>query len=128
MSAVRWVFVYNTDCSVCSEEYALTLSFTCIECVDSRGVGVAIMAVLVVFSLCAIVALFVHLVSGEEDGARKGIIHRVTRCLPLQSIKIVVVVWQILTQVRDTVGPYLGVANFLISGFFIWTGSQITTA
>lgn len=81
----------------------MTMSFICTECVDSRG-GIAIMAAVAVFSLFAIITLFVHLVSGEKDGARQGIIHRVTKRLPLQSIKIVVVVWQILTQVRDTVG------------------------
>ena len=67
---------------------------------DSRG-GIAIVAVVAAFSLCTIIALVMHLVSGEKDGARKGMIHRVAKRLPLQSIKIIVVVWQILTQVRD---------------------------
>ena len=57
------------------------------------------MTAVAVFGLCAIIVLFVHLVSGEKDGSREGIVHRVTKLLPLQSIKIVVVVWQILTQV-----------------------------
>lgn len=80
----------------------MTLSFTCTECVDSRG-GIAIMAVVAVFSLCAIIAVITYLVSGEKGDSR-GIIHRVAKRLPLQSIKIVVVVWQILTQVRDCSG------------------------
>lgn len=91
----------------------MTLCFTCTKCMDSRG-GIAIMAVVAVLSLCAFIALFMHLVSGEKDDTRQGIIHRVTKRLPLQSIKIVVVVWQILTQVRDGTGLYLVVANFLI--------------
>lgn len=87
------------DCSVCSEGYSRTLSFTCAECVDPGG-GIAIMVVVAVFFLGAAIALCMHLVSGEMDGARQGIIHRVARRLPLQPIKIIVVVWQILTQVR----------------------------
>lgn len=94
----------------------MTLSFTCTECVDSRG-GIAIMVVVAVFSLCAIIALSMHLVSGEMDGARQGIVHCVTKRLPLQSIKIVVVVWQILTQVSDTTSLDFGCSNFLISKF-----------
>lgn len=88
-----------TDCSVCSEGHTGTLSFTCIECVNSRG-GVAIVISVGIIVLFAGIALCMHLVSGEVDGARPGIIHRVIKRLPVQSIKIVVVMWQILTQVR----------------------------
>lgn len=51
------------------------------------------------FVLSAAIILGVHLVSGEMEGARRGFIHGLIKCLPRQSIKIVVVVWQILTQV-----------------------------
>lgn len=77
----------------------MSLAFTCSKCVDDRG-GIAILVVVGVFVLGAVFALFMHLVWGEMEGARRGIIHRFTKRLPLQSIKIVVVVWQILTQVR----------------------------
>ena len=116
---------FYTDCSVCSEEYAMTLSFTCTECVDTRG-GIAIMAVVAVFSLCAVSALLVHLVSGEVDGARQGLIHRVTKRLPLQSIKIVVVVWQILTQVRDMIGLSL-LYLMLYLHICTWLGPRLST-
>ncbi|CAM9458195.1 unnamed protein product [Ectocarpus sp. 8 AP-2014] len=84
-------------CSVCSVDYSTTLSFTCTECVDSDG-GITIMIVAAVFVLGGVIVLCMYLVSGGLDGAGKGIIHRLTQRLPLQSIKIVVVVWQILTQ------------------------------
>lgn len=78
----------------------MSLAFTCTKCVDGRG-GIAILVVVGVFVLGAAITLYMHLVSAEEmDDARRGIIHRFTKRLPLQSIKIVVVVWQILTQVR----------------------------
>lgn len=84
---------------MCSEGYSASLAFTCTKCVDDRG-GIAILVVAAVSVLGAAIALYRHLVSGEMDGARRGIIHRFIKRLPLQAIKIVVVVWQILTQVR----------------------------
>ncbi|CAN0102348.1 unnamed protein product, partial [Ectocarpus fasciculatus] len=71
--------------------------FTCTKCVGDLG-GIAIVVVVAVFVLGAAIALCMHLVSGEMEGARRGVVHRVIDRLPLQSIKIVVVVWQILTQ------------------------------
>lgn len=88
----------HTDCSVCTENYSKSLVFTCTKCVDDGG-GIAILVLVAVFGLGAAIALYMHLVSEEMDGTRRGIIHRFTTRLPLQSIKIVVVVWQILTQV-----------------------------
>ena len=76
----------------------MSLAFTCTKCVNSDG-GIAIMVVVAILILCVGIALCKHLVSGEMDGAHDGIIGRFTKHLPLQSIKIVVVVWQIVTQV-----------------------------
>lgn len=86
------------DCSICSTDYTMAMAFTCTKCMDSDG-SAAIISVIAVLVLGAIIVLYMHLVSGEMDGAREGIIHRVTKRLPVQSIKIIVVVWQILTQV-----------------------------
>lgn len=89
----------DADCSVCTEGFSKSLAFTCTKCVDDHG-GFAIMGVVGLFVLCAAVALCMHLVSGEMEGGRRGVVHRILAHLPFQSIKIVVVVWQILTQVR----------------------------
>ena len=51
--------------------------------------------------LFAIVAFLPYMLSGEMEGADKSIVARVTRFIPLQSVKIVIVVWQILTQVSN---------------------------
>ena len=64
------------------------------------GGGIALMVVVGVLVLGAAIVLCTHLVSAETEGARRGVFHRVVFRLPLQSIKIVVVVWQIVTQVR----------------------------
>ncbi|CAN0353583.1 unnamed protein product [Ectocarpus sp. 6 AP-2014] len=84
-------------CSVCSEGYAVSLVFTCTKCVDDRG-GIALLVVVGVFVLGAAIVLYMHLVLEETDGASRGVIHRLTERLPLQSMKIVVVVWQIVSQ------------------------------
>ncbi|CAN0337700.1 unnamed protein product, partial [Ectocarpus sp. 12 AP-2014] len=84
-------------CSICSTDYTMAMAFTCTKCMDSDG-SAAIISVVAVLALGAIIALYMHLVSAEMDGAREGIIHRVTKRLPVQSLKIIVVVWQILTQ------------------------------
>ena len=55
----------------------------------------------VVFFLASI-AFLSYMLSGEIEGTDQGIVARVTRFIPLQSVKIVIVVWQILTQVSRT--------------------------
>lgn len=57
------------------------------------------MVVVGVFSLGAATTLVMYLVSAEMNGARRGSIHRFVKRPAFQSIKIVVVVWQILIQV-----------------------------
>ena len=91
------------DCSVCSENYAPNLSFTCRKCFDRR-VGVATAVVLAVLVLAVGLVVILYLVSAEEGGAGRGIVNRVMKRIPMQSVKIIIVVWQILTQVStDTV-------------------------
>ncbi|CAN0440774.1 unnamed protein product, partial [Ascophyllum nodosum] len=52
------------------------------------------MVLIIAFGL----TIFSYLVSAEVGGAGRGIVDRVTRWVPMQSIKIIVVAWQILTQ------------------------------
>lgn len=52
-------------------------------------------------AMFAVVAIFRFLVSTEIEERNTGCFHRrVLRAVPVQALKIVVVVWQILTQVR----------------------------
>eukprot|EP00752_Nemacystus_decipiens_P005732 g5187.t1 len=89
---------YNGSyCSVCSEGYYSSLAFTCNKCMGDGG-GIALMVIVGVLVLGAAVGVCTYLVSAETEGARRGVLLRVVNRLPLQSIKIVVVVWQILTQ------------------------------
>lgn len=57
------------------------------------------MTVFGVVALCVGAAVVSYVVSGEEQGTRRGPVARLLRNIPLQSVKIVIAAWQILTQV-----------------------------
>lgn len=93
----------SADCSVCSEGYGEALVSTCRKC--SRGDAVAAVVAAVAFSLVGLVLVW-YMVSIEKEGTRGGIIDRVQALVPLQSCKIVIVVWQIVTQASAWVLGY----------------------
>ena len=53
------------------------------------------------------VAVIFHLLSGEEGSTGRGLVDRVTRFIPLYPVKIIIVSWQILTQVWYTAAHFL---------------------
>ena len=64
-------------------------------------------AALGIGTLLVAVAVVSYLMSGETGlGAGQGVVERVTRYVPLQSAKIVIVSWQILTQVSGIVHEF----------------------
>lgn len=89
----------ETDCAICKESYTAGIGFTCSECPDSIG-DVVLAAVLGVVALFTVVAVVSYVVSGGGVGGGNIVIGRLTQYVPLQSVKIIVVTWQILTQVR----------------------------
>ena len=46
------------------------------------------------------IAVVFHLISGEKEGTGRGIVDGIARYVPLQAVKIVIVAWQIVTQVK----------------------------
>lgn len=88
-----------TDCAKCSKNYATNVGGLCTPCADSTGELVRSVFIVVVV-VVIVVATILYLVSGEMEVAGRGIVDRVVRYLPHQTLKIVIVVWQILTQVR----------------------------
>ena len=87
------------------------LGSACSRCSDSRG-GLVLAAVLGVVALLGLAAVVSHVTSGEAGRGGKNLVGRLTQYIPLQSLKIVVVAWQILTQVSPmasdgTLGDYL---------------------
>lgn len=74
-----------------------SLGFKCTKCPD-RERRVVIAVVLAAVGVGAVVVIANYLVSGEMGGT--GVLDRVMRRMPLSSLKILIVAWQILTQVR----------------------------
>ena len=56
--------------------------------------------VVAVVALFVVIAVVSYATTGEGNGKGRGLVERVARYIPLQSVKIVIVAWQILTQVR----------------------------
>lgn len=88
-----------TDCSICVDGYTASLGYVCSKCSDSTA-GIVLAAFLALAALCVAVAVVSYVMSGEHGSRGKGLAGRVARFIPLQSVKIVIVAWQILTQVR----------------------------
>ena len=96
----RWSvsMLWFADCSICSKNSVSTVGFICRECTNGTvGIAVAFVATVLIASLG--LAMGSYLVSPEETRAGQGIVDRLTRRIPMQSVKIIIVVWQILTQV-----------------------------
>lgn len=91
---------FCTDCSVCSDGYAAGAHNTCAQCSDNTG-AIVLMVVLAFLSILAVVAFLYYLVSTEMEGDEQGLLAGLMKRIPLQSFKIIIVTWQILTQVRS---------------------------
>lgn len=87
------------DCSVCCDGYFPSLGASCNKCSENNSLGLALLAVLGVVVFAGFVTFLVYMLSGKELSADRGILARISRIIPLHSLKIVVVVWQILAQV-----------------------------
>ena len=75
------------------------LNFICRKCSDG-AVGLTIAAVITLLIVAVGLAIVSYMLSTEGPDAGRGIVARVTQRLPMQSVKIIIVVWQILIQVR----------------------------
>lgn len=99
---------YSTraDCSICLEGYSPDVGQACSRC--SRDVGFVVRAWIVAIpGILAIVLLLCYLIpntSTRRAGASRGLLSLlVSWRRRLLSLKIVVIVWQIITQARMTI-------------------------
>ena len=76
----------------------------------------ALAVVLALLGLMVAVAVVSYTTTGEGNGRGRGLVARVARYIPLQSVKIVIVVWQILTQVCTSV-EQRGQTRRIVSSF-----------
>lgn len=87
------------DCSVCTDNYVKGTGFTCTKCSENIWGIIAAVTTLVITVVIAFAA--VKYVMSVENVTRPGFIARLFRRVPLQSVKIIIVAWQILTQVSQ---------------------------
>ncbi|CAN0437324.1 unnamed protein product [Ectocarpus sp. 12 AP-2014] len=90
-------------CAVCETEFSTSFGHTCTRCSSSRRHGlIAVTAIAALVAVLGVVTIFNLLLSTEVEEESIGCFHRrVLRAVPVQPLKIVVVVWQILTQFAD---------------------------
>lgn len=93
-------YVYCVDCAVCTVNYSKGPGFTCIKC-SENGWGILATAVFVVIAMVMAFTAFTYLTSAEIMGTIRETIARLLGLVPLYSIKIIIVAWQIVTQVSD---------------------------
>ena len=77
------------------------MGFTCNRCFNTTG-GLILIIVFAFAVLVATIFVALYLLSEELDhgsGTKMKCFELLTRCIPVQSIKVVIVVWQIVTQV-----------------------------
>lgn len=101
------------DCAVCTENYSPGYSHTCKSCMGgNRTRALAVITAIAMVALVAVTFLVANLVSvvdtGPPDEAKAQSRWqqrcslwqaRMRKTVPLTAVKIVVVVWQIVTQV-----------------------------
>lgn len=87
----------HPDCSICGDGYTASPGFACNTCSDG-WVGVLVAVVVAVVGVLLLVALLSHFLPAKDTPGR-DIVTRVLRRVPVQSLKIVIIAWQILTQV-----------------------------
>lgn len=71
----------------------------CSKCSNSAG-GIALGVSVSIAGLLFTVGVVSYVALGESESRARGVVERAGRFVPLQSVKIVIVAWQILTQVR----------------------------
>eukprot|EP00752_Nemacystus_decipiens_P008185 g7321.t1 len=109
-------------CAVCETGYSSSLGYTCTRCSTSRRQGLMIAIVIgALIVVLAVVFFCRYLLSMALEEEETGCFYRrVIQAVPLQAVKIVVVVWQILTQFAEVANiTYPGVYQDFINAINI---------
>ena len=85
-------------CGICSEGYSESLSFSCRKCSEDSSDAIFTSLIVSFVGLGSICILVSYLTSSDISESNKGLIGLLKKYVPLQSLKILVVTWQILTQ------------------------------
>lgn len=115
----------DPDCSVCSEGCMASVGFTCVDC-SGRTHGIVFIVAMAVMAGLVIPTVVLYLVSSKANGTKNRVLDGARRYVPLQSVKIVIVAWQILTQVRREGRVVLQAIRNVCS--YVFTGTYDATA
>lgn len=98
------------DCAVCADDYAWGEGYTCIECRNATAHTTQVLGIVVLVILAGVLArVLQYLVSlprptsGRNMSRWQRYITRAYQAIPIQAIKIIIVAWQIITEVGATV-------------------------
>ena len=109
--------VFSKDCAACDEGYGSGFQYSCNSCQGSHkwaGIGEAVGVSAVAIVVVALDVVYLVGVVDRPISERGGMWERrilnfrdgLVRAIPLTAIKIVLVSWQIITQVKS-IGFYL---------------------
>lgn len=93
------------DCAVCASGYTGAQGDVCYECGEVTAVASEVAAVIFVFLIpCLLFYTYKYLTTVTQDSPERlvriqGYLAHIKRAIPLQSLKILLVTWQIITQV-----------------------------
>ena len=93
--------INQADCAICSDGFSGGFGFICKRCSNSIG-GIVVAIVFVLALLVAVILAVSYLLSTELERGIQGraCVERLMRYIPMQSVKVVIVTWQIVIQVR----------------------------
>lgn len=90
-------FCTHADCSTCLEGYSPGIGYICRRC--SGGIGSIIVTVTILVSAVAVALLVLFFwIHDKSTGGGQGLLTSMRR--QLLSLKIVIIVWQVTTQVK----------------------------
>ena len=95
------VNVLLSDCAVCSKDYVRTLSHRCSKCSSNTSFGTAVFGVFAGLAGVLLVLFLYYMIRIERGRTNRNSTGRFRKILAIQSLKIIIVSWQIITQVKS---------------------------
>lgn len=103
------LYVTPSDCAICTDGFSRGLGYTCLKCnMERRYVAIAIAVIIPVGILALVTHGMKMLRSGngqERSFSRRSLARKRSRFMmarTFQALKIIIVSWQIITQVGTT--------------------------
>lgn len=86
---------------MCADAYAISKPHTCVECQEKDEGGMEIIAVLASILVLTGIIVFWYMISVIGGVTEHRMSQRILQYVPTQTLKIVLIVWQIVTQASE---------------------------